>query len=593
MPIPHLSETTLRRQATAQSFERGEDYYQSGAVGRLQQRGNTLQAEVEGSEVEPYTVCLTFDDSGVTAADCSCPYDYGGWCKHIVATALACLREPESIEERPTLEALLERLDLPQTRDLVQELIAEQPRLMEIVDDYVQKLAEPAPSPQPATPARRSSIDPASYRRAVQQILRGAVRDWESGRDDDSIQYDLQALIDKAQDFTEHGDSPNALVALEAITRACVDHWDEVAEYGAESDDVVAALDQAWTEAILSTDLASKEKTALQQHLTDWQDELGGSFAMSREALRQGWDDPALQRVLQGHTTESGAWDAEAPDFADDLARIRLKILDRQQRYQEYLHLAEAESQSEQYLTMLARLGRVEDAMEAAKTHLDSLETAFALARALRDKEALAPALAIAQTGLNLPGPPHRQYELAVWTSELAEGLGDSQKALTARIAAFKVRPSLGDYQKALKLAGAGEPTVRAELLQVLRQHQGWDSASAKVDIFLQEELLDDAIAAVKDLGYYQADLVKQVMAAVLNQRPDWVIENAARRAEEIMDAARSNAYHHAVEWLQQARAAYLASGRQAAWQAYRTRLMQLHARKYKLVGMLKQRELA
>lgn len=427
----------------------------------------------------------------------------------------------------------------------------------------------------------------------MQQILRGAVRDWESGRDDDSIQYDLQALIDKAQDFTEHGDSPNALVALEAITRACVDHWDEVAEYGAESDDVVAALDQAWTEAILSTDLASKEKTALQQHLTDWQDELGGSFAMSREALRQGWDDPALQRVLQGHTTESGAWDAEAPDFADDLARIRLKILDRQQRYQEYLHLAEAESQSEQYLTMLARLGRVEDAMEAAKTHLDSLETAFALARALRDKEALAPALAIAQTGLNLPGPPHRQYELAVWTSELAEGLGDSQKALTARIAAFKVRPSLGDYQKALKLAGAGEPTVRAELLQVLRQHQGWDSASAKVDIFLQEELLDDAIAAVKDLGYYQADLVKQVMAAVLNQRPDWVIENAARRAEEIMDAARSNAYHHAVEWLQQARAAYLASGRQAAWQAYRTRLMQLHARKYKLVGMLKQRELA
>lgn len=593
MPIPHLNETTLRRQATAQSFERGEDYYQSGAVGRLQQRGNTLQAEVEGSEVEPYTVCLTFDDSGVTAADCSCPYDYGGWCKHIVATALACLREPESIEERPTLEALLERLDLPQTRDLVQELIAEQPRLMEIVDDYVQKLAEPAPSPQPATPARRSSVDPASYRRAVQQILRGAVRDWESGRDDDSIQYDLQALIDKAQDFTEHGDSPNALVALEAITRACVDHWDEVAEYGAESDDVVAALDQAWTEAILSTDLASKEKTALQKHLTDWQDELGGSFAMSREALRQGWDYPPLRRVLQGQITESGAWDVEAPDFADDLARIRLKILDRQQRHQEYLYLAEAESQSEQYLTMLARLGRVEDAMEAAKTHLDSLETAFALARALRDKEALAEALAIAQTGLNLPGPPHRQYELAVWTSELAEGLGDSQKALAARIAAFKVRPSSGDYQKALKLAGAGEPTVRAELLQVLRQHQGWDSASAKVDVFLQEELLDDAIAAVKDLGYYQADLVKQVMAAVLNQRPDWVIENAARRAEEIMDAARSNAYHHAVEWLQQARAAYLASGRQAAWQAYRTRLMQLHARKYKLVGMLKQRELA
>lgn len=166
MPIPHFSETTLRRQATVKSFERGEDYYQSGAVGRLQRRGNTLQTEVEGSAVEPYMVCLTFDDSSVTDADCSCPYDFGGWCKHIVATALACLREPESLEERPTLEALLERLDLPQARDLVKELLAEQPRLMEVVDDYVQRLAEPAPSPQPATPTRRTLVDPASYRRA-------------------------------------------------------------------------------------------------------------------------------------------------------------------------------------------------------------------------------------------------------------------------------------------------------------------------------------------------------------------------------------------------------------------------------------------
>jgi uncharacterized Zn finger protein len=49
MSIPHLSETTLRRQATAQSFQRGESYYQCGAVGDLQQRGNTLQADVFSS----------------------------------------------------------------------------------------------------------------------------------------------------------------------------------------------------------------------------------------------------------------------------------------------------------------------------------------------------------------------------------------------------------------------------------------------------------------------------------------------------------------------------------------------------------------
>lgn len=594
MPIPQLSEAALRRYANAQSFARGKDYYQSGAVDYLQQRGNTLQAEVEGSEAEPYTVCLTFDEQGVTSADCTCPYSFDGWCKHMVATALAGLHQPELIEERPTLESLLERLDLAQIRNLVQELIAEEPRLIEIVDEYVEEhLAEPAPAQQSTIAPRHIPIDPAPFRRAAQQILRNAVRDWETGRDDDSIQYDFEALITKARDFIERGDGTNALVAMEAITQACADSWQEVADYGADSDDVVGLLDQAWAEAVLSTELTPVEKKTLQQHLTDWQDELGSELTISQEALRQGWDYLPLQRVFQGHITELGAWDGERPYYADDLAQIRLKILDRQGGYTEYLHLAEAESQVEQYLTMLVRTDQVKAAMEAAKTLLSSLAEAFALARVLRDKGARAQALAIAQTGLNLGGHAYHQHELAVWASDLAGELGDAQAALAARIKAFNARPSLEDYQTALKLAGDGESTVRNELLQLLRQHSSWDSESAKVDIFLQEGLLEDAITTVKDLGYYQGELVRQVMAAAINQRPDWVIENASHRAGEIMDAGKANAYHHAVEWLQQARAAYLASGQPAAWQAYRTRLLERHARKYKLVGMLKQQDLA
>lgn len=310
---------------------------------------------------------------------------------------------------------------------------------------------------------------------------------------------------------------------------------------------------------------------------------------MSLEALRQGWDYPPLQQVLQGHITASGAWEGEAPHYADELALIRLKILDRQGRHQVYLHLAEAEGQTEQYLTMLARLGQVEAAMAAAKTHLDSLEQAFALARALREQGALAQALAIAQTGLNLPGQVYPQYELAVWTSDLAEGLGDRSAALVARITAFKARPSFGDYQKAQELAGEQWPTVRAELLQILRNHRAWGSESAKVDIFLHEGLIDSAITAVNDLGYYQAGLIRRVMEAAISQRPEWVIENARKRAEEIMNAGKANAYHHAIEWLSEARAAYRASDRQSEWSAYRARLMEIHGRKYKLMGMLKQ----
>lgn len=593
MSIPKLSEAALRRHASAQSFERGEAYYRAGAVVDLIQRGTTLHATVEGNEAEPYRVRLNFDDGGMTSAQCSCAYSFEGWCKHIVATLLVCLHQPETIAERPALEQLLDRLDLLQTRALVQELAAERPDLIEAIDRYVAQLGEPTAPQQPLRAPRRTTVDPAPFRREVRQILRNAVNGWESGWDEDSITPDLQELVDKAQGFIERGDSGNALVVLEAITGACVDYWEEVADYGADSDEVVESLDQAWTEAILSADLVPTETTALRKRLQAWQDKLGGSFAMSLEALRQGWDYPPLQQVLRGQITDLGAWDGEAPDFADELALIRLKILDRQGRHQEYLHLAEAEGRTEQYLTMLARLGQVEAAMTAAKTQMGSLEEAFALARVLREQGAVEQALAIAQAGLKLPGQAHLKYELAGWTSELAAGLGDRSAALAARITAFKTSPSFGDYRQAEELAAEQWPTVRADLLETLYHHQSWGSEQAKVAIFLQEGLVDDAIAVVNDLGYYQSELILRVMEAATTQRPEWVIENACRRAEEIMDAGKANAYHHATEWLRKARAAYLASGRQPEWSAYRAKLMQIHGRKYKLMAMLKQRDLA
>src|SRR5947209_17639007 len=102
----NVSEATIRRRASGDSFERGRQYYQSGAVVSLVRRGNTLQALVEGSEPEPYRVRCTFDAAGITDAVCTCRYAYSDWCKHIVATLLAAAHRDE-IEELPSLDALL------------------------------------------------------------------------------------------------------------------------------------------------------------------------------------------------------------------------------------------------------------------------------------------------------------------------------------------------------------------------------------------------------------------------------------------------------------------------------------------------------
>ncbi|WP_190240867.1 SWIM zinc finger family protein [Nostoc sp. 'Peltigera membranacea cyanobiont' 210A] len=587
MSIPQISEFTIRRHANAKSFQRGEAYYHAGAVNAVIQRGHLLQADVVGTEARPYHVNLNFDSSGLTSVKCTCAYDYEGWCKHIVATMLVCARNSENIEQRPTLEELLNRLDHIQTQRLLQELVAEYSPLIEAIDRHVSWMTNPADNQTTIKFVRRNTLDPAPFRRQVRQILKDTVRYFEEGYEEDPIGEDLLSVVQTAVDFSERGEGENAIAILSAITSTCAENWDDVAEYGAENDEVVGELNNAWCEAVLIAELTPEEKVDIQINLEAWQDEWNADFGLVMEALRQGWDYPPLVQVLQGNITERGAWEEDVPDYADDLALIRLKILERQERYQEYLYLAEAEGQTQQYLTMLGRLGRVEEAIDAAQTQMNSMEEAFALAKTLSVQGALQQALNIAQSGLNLPG--NCQYELGIWTSDLASELGNSEAALLAIKAAFQMKPSFVDYQRMAELAGENWESVKTDLLRIVRTYSGWGTESAKVDIFLHEGLIDDAIAIASELSSDRSELIHRVMDAAIPHNPGWVIANARRRAEKIMDAGKAEYYYYAVEWLKKARNAYLKSGKEADWLSYRENLMQTHARKRKLMGMFKE----
>lgn len=590
MSIPNLTEASIRSNSTAQSFERGQSYYRQGYVSTVTLRGNTLMAEVEGSDVQPYCVTLRFDNGGFSSVQCSCPYDFEGWCKHIIATMLVCLHEPDRIEKRPSLEQLLDRLDHLQTQRLIQSLLEEHPELIEAVDRHVSLITSPKSKKQPVKAPRRTTVDPAPVRRQVRQILRDAVRYLEEGYEDDPITEEILSLIQHAQQLTAQEEAHNALVILEAITTTCIENWDEVEEYGADCVDIVDALNDAWAEAILCADLTEEERVDLRVNLEIWQDEWNTDFALCLEALRQGWDYPPLQRVLAGNVTEGGAWEGVVPYFADDLAKIRLQILERQERYQEYLYLAQAEGQTQLYLTTLGRLGRVEEATEAAKTQMSSAEEAFALAQTLREQGKLQPALEVAQTGLSLPG--NRRYELADWTSNLAEGLGDRQAALNARAIAFQASPSFVDYRLVEELAGAAWATLKADLLESLKNNTGWGLSQTKIDIFLYEGLIDDAIATVSNLGSYDSGLVHRVMNVAITHNPEWVIKNAIPRVDSILARGKAEYYEEAVKWLKQARAAYLELSRQQEWLAYRNNFIQTHGKKRKLMGLMKEKGL-
>ena len=86
-----LTLTTLRGLANGTSYQRGQAYFRQGAVGKITPEGRTFAARVSGSS--RYRVSLEIAADGQLQFTCSCPYDYGGICKHAVALGLAVLEE--------------------------------------------------------------------------------------------------------------------------------------------------------------------------------------------------------------------------------------------------------------------------------------------------------------------------------------------------------------------------------------------------------------------------------------------------------------------------------------------------------------------
>ena len=77
------------------SYERGMEYYKEGRINRVEFFGNKLKAIVAGTYNYEVTVKL---DKGIEAS-CTCPYDWGGYCKHIIATLISLSENYDKIKK--------------------------------------------------------------------------------------------------------------------------------------------------------------------------------------------------------------------------------------------------------------------------------------------------------------------------------------------------------------------------------------------------------------------------------------------------------------------------------------------------------------
>ena len=586
-----LNESVIRNLATPQSFARGQEYFHSGAVHHIERRGNTLLAEVAGSHYKPYQVTVELDAGSVVDVTCTCEYDRDGACKHIVAVLLAYSEQSHQIEQLPSVDTLLGGLERETLYNLLRSLLEQHPTLVSWVEGQLALRNHSGSSAQtPPTPHQRATtIDTGALRRQIRQVKRAFNHDDFYRVGDSGLINTLSELLGKAYLFIEGEDAAIGLDILTVLAEETTDDWHEYDHDGDTFDQFFEELGGALAEAILTIGLSPEKRNEWAERITEWQsglDEYGvevESFDVAIGAAMQGWDSEPLLRAMQGEITERGAWAGEAPWYADALTTIRLTILERQGRVNEYLNLAKAEGQITPYLTMLVKLNRVQEAVDHGLKYLATADDALLLAQTLREKMRFVEALQIAEYGLSLHGT---KGALASWLRDFAIAQGKLELALQAARVAFAESLMLADYQAIQPLVGDNWLVIKQELLEQLKIKQ---YAYERIDIYLYENMIDEAVKIVDEQLYAGYGTVEKVVDAALTTHPDWVIRQCRLQAEPIMDSGKSNAYHHALRWLAKAGHAFQAAGRQQEWQSYLQSLLDKHHRKYALVPGLKE----
>ncbi|MGI8564936.1 MAG: SWIM zinc finger family protein, partial [Pyrinomonadaceae bacterium] len=159
-----LTDATIRAGASEKVFARGQELFRHDAVSHTAIQSNVLSGRCEGSESPFYKVRAEVDGGGVRSASCTCPYDFGGYCKHIVALLLAYAREPAQFAVRQEPAELLADLSREQLLMLLTKLLNEHPDLSDLVEAT---LAAPSVSGGRKTTAatKRKKVDVDVYRR--------------------------------------------------------------------------------------------------------------------------------------------------------------------------------------------------------------------------------------------------------------------------------------------------------------------------------------------------------------------------------------------------------------------------------------------
>ncbi len=549
--MAEFTESNIRKRTDEGRFKRGKEYRWEGAVKDRVCREGNLEASVQGSYPQPYRVSVSFSDEGIKSTSCSCPDDYYGDCKHVVAVLLDWLDNDDEFKEVEPVEKTLEGRSKEELTLLIQEMLEREPSLKRLLD-------EPLPGFS-GSQGSTETVDRSIYREDVRNILEGY-----NGRGDEwDVASSLESLVEKGKRHLDNKELGEAEAIFEIVIKETLDLYGQI--YGHESGEIYGAIDNA-IDGLIECLKASPKKTEVRKEVVDtlfwvieWDIDFGGIDIMNgpRRALLESTDTEDRERLRKKviealkSSDESGWRKNRYGTFLLELCELDGSRED----FLEKLEESEVKLPKIEALTFL-ELGQKDEAVESAREIDGSLDIKR-VADQLCERGYGEDARELVSDFVEVDG----DKRLKEWLVEFDKRNGNFESALEMEIGLFRSRPNSSKFGQVVRCAeelGKGEE-YRLELIDELEEEGKYNILA---EIYLQEEKLEKAWEYAK--RYEKSKrfgncnrLKEKIVEAGKKEKPERAVDFYLDRVYDLISRRGRKNYRRAAEYLVKVRDIY------------------------------------
>ena len=555
-----FTEEDILALASAQSFERGLDYFESGALFDARRVGNDLHARCEGSGYTPYRVSAQLGSTGVLSTRCTCPYDWGGICKHRVALLLAWVHTPEVFDVFAPVDERLADMSREDLVALIEEMLRREPDFDRLLD-------------LPLRPDEETQVDTEAVRRQIRSSLQAEYPEAVE------IAFELAAIAEMADRLGEVGNWTAAGDLYHLILSEIIPEYEGLYDEDGdislelqrcaegvggclEAGDTPPETRRLWLQTLLDAEIKDIEIGGV-----DLAPPAGDVLIAQATDAEWGPLEESIRAKIAALTGEHTGWRRDA--FVGLLA----DRLERTGRGDEVPALIFELGSVEKQAFELLRQGRTPEAIAIAAEQFADLPGLV-----IRFADALVEAGEVGEAVKYVTGQleSRHSYSYRSWLADRAGERPDPETALDLRLSLFQQRSNLENYLRLRDAARALDrwELLRPNLVENLEAVGRWDLL---IEISLSEGEVQKALEYLSRDRWGSREL--EVARAAESVEPQAAFEIYNRRIERLIAGRGRSNYREAAGLLKRVKTLSGAVGAGIEWGPYLADLRRRHAR--------------